>query len=84
MARQFNENQAAMARQGLDQQVAWAKAMIQKYNDSIRALNQRVASVLNEACGAGDQAEPETDGGGWLRLSGPTTSRRRSAQADNH
>ena len=32
-----------MARQDIDQQVAWAKAMIQKYNESIRALNQRIA-----------------------------------------
>ena len=38
MARQFNENQAATARQALDQQVELAKQMINKYNDSIRAL----------------------------------------------
>ena len=37
MARQFNENQAATASQALDQQVALAKQMIGKYNDSIRA-----------------------------------------------
>ena len=52
MARQFNENQAAIAKQGLNEQVAWAKATIKKYNDSIQSLNQRVASVLNEASGA--------------------------------
>ena len=65
MARQFNENQAAMARQALNEQVEWARAMIQKYNDSIRALNQRVASVLNEACSAGVRPESE-DGRRWL------------------
>jgi hypothetical protein len=66
-ARQFNENQAAMARQALDEQVELAKQMIEKYNDSIRALNQRVARVLNEACGAGIRSDPE-DGRRWLAL----------------
>ena len=42
-ARQFNENQSAMARDGLDRQVEMAKQMIEKYNDAIRALNSRVA-----------------------------------------
>ena len=41
-ARQFNENQSAMARDGLDRQVEMAKQMIEKYNDAIRALNARV------------------------------------------
>ena len=67
MARQFNENQAAMASQALDQQVELAKQMIEKYNDSIRALNQRVARVLNEAGGAGIRPEPE-DGRRWLAM----------------
>ena len=66
-ARQFNEDQAAMARQGLDQQVAMAKQMIEKYNDSIRALNRRVARVLNEASGAGIGPDPE-DGRRWLAM----------------
>jgi hypothetical protein len=65
MARQFNENQATMAKQALDQQVNLAKQMIKKYNDSIRALNERVAKVLNEACGARIRPEPE-DGKRWL------------------
>ena len=65
MARQFNQNQAAIAQQGLDAQVAWAKAMIQKYNDAIQSLNHRVASVLNEASGAGIAPQPE-DGRRWL------------------
>jgi hypothetical protein len=65
MARQFNENQATMARQALDQQVALAKQMLQKYNDSIRALNQRVARVLNKACGARIRPQPE-DAKRWL------------------
>jgi hypothetical protein len=65
LIRQFNENQAAMARQALDQQVEMAKQMIEKYNDSIRALNERVARVLNAACGAGIQSDPE-DGRRWL------------------
>jgi hypothetical protein len=65
MARRFNENQAAMAREALDQQVDLAKTMIQKYNDSIRDLNRRVASVLNEACGAAIRPEPE-DARRWL------------------
>jgi len=67
MARQFNENQAAMARDALNQQIELAKQMIEKYNDSIRALNERVARVLNEACGAGIRPEPE-DGRRWLAL----------------
>jgi hypothetical protein len=65
MARRYNENQATMAQQAMNEQVAWAKAMIQKYNDSIQALNQRVAKVLNEACGAGVTPQPE-DGRRWL------------------
>jgi hypothetical protein len=67
MARQFNENQAATARQALDQQVELAKQMINKYNDSIRALNERVARVLNEATNARIKAEPES-GRRWLAL----------------
>ena len=54
-----------MARETLDRQVERAKQMIEKYNDSIRALNERVAGVLNEACGAGMRSEPE-DGRRWL------------------
>jgi hypothetical protein len=77
--RQFNENQAAMARQVLDQQAEVAKQMIEKYNDSIRALNDRVARVLNEASGAGIRPDPE-DGRRWLALAvrseyPPTTDR---------
>jgi hypothetical protein len=67
MARQFNENQAATARKALDQQVELAKQMIKKYNDSIRALNDRVARVLNEACNARINAAPES-GRRWLAL----------------
>jgi hypothetical protein len=48
-----------MARQALDQQVELAKRMIGKYNDSIKALNDRVARDLNDACGAGIRPEPE-------------------------
>jgi hypothetical protein len=65
MARRFNENQAAMAREALDQQVELAQAMMQKYNDSIRDLIRRVASVLNEACSARIQPDPES-GRRWL------------------
>jgi hypothetical protein len=65
MARRFNENQAAMAREALDEQVDLAKAMIQKYNDSIRDLNRRVANVLSEACGARVMPDPES-GRRWL------------------
>jgi hypothetical protein len=65
MARQFNQNQATMAKQALDQQVSLAKQMIQKFNDSIQALNQRVATVLNETCDARIRPDPE-DGKRWL------------------
>jgi hypothetical protein len=65
MARRFNENEAALARQGLDQQVSMARAMIEKFNDSIKALNKRVAHVLNEASSARIRPEPE-DGRRWL------------------
>jgi hypothetical protein len=65
MARQYNENQATMARQGLNQQVELAKQMIAKYNDSIRALNARVARVLNEAANARIRPDPD-DGKRWL------------------
>jgi hypothetical protein len=65
--RQFNENQATMARQALDQQVELAKQMIEQVNDSIRALNDRVARVLNEASGAGIRPDPE-DARRWLAL----------------
>jgi hypothetical protein len=67
LARQFNENQAAKAKQALDQQVEMAKHMIEKYNGSIRALNERVAHVLNEACNAAIRPEPE-DGRRWLAM----------------
>jgi hypothetical protein len=67
MVRQFNENEAATARQALDLQVERAKGMIEKYNDSIRALNDRIAHVLNEACRAGIRPEPE-EGRRWLAL----------------
>jgi len=65
MARQFNANQAATASAALNQQLSLGKQMIEKYNDSIRALNDRVARVLNEAAGAGIRPEPE-DGRRWL------------------
>jgi hypothetical protein len=65
LIRQFNENQAAMSRQALDEQVAMAWQMIEKYNQSIRALNDRVARVLTEACGAHLRLDPE-DGRRWL------------------
>ena len=67
MARQFNANQATMASQALDQQVELAKQYIAKYNDSIRALNERAARVLNESCDAGIRPDPE-DGRRWLAL----------------
>ena len=67
MARQFNENQAAMAREALEHQVEMAKKMINKYNDSIRTLNERVARVLNETCDAHIRPEPE-DGRRWLAV----------------
>ena len=44
-----------------------AKHMIEKYNGSIRALNERVAHVLNEACDAAIRPEPE-DGRHWLAM----------------
>ncbi|MGO9913591.1 MAG: hypothetical protein ACLQIB_02590 [Isosphaeraceae bacterium] len=67
MARQFNGNQATVAKQAVDQQVELAKQTIARYNESINALNERVARVLNEACGAGIRPEPE-DGRRWLAL----------------
>jgi len=67
MARQFNENQARVAKQAVDQQIELAKQMIAKYNDSIQSLNDRVASVLNDACGAGIRPDP-ADGRRWLAL----------------
>jgi hypothetical protein len=67
MARQFNANQAATASAALNQQLNLAKQMIAKYNASIRALNDRVARVLNEAAGAAIRPEPE-DGRRWLAL----------------
>ena len=86
-ARQFNENQSAMARDGLDRQVEMAKQMIEKYNDAIRALNARVARVLNEAGGAGIRPEPEA-GRRWLAMAlgteytpAPTAPNRRSPRS---
>jgi len=38
-----------------------------EYNDSIRALNERVARVLNDACNAGIKPDPEA-GRRWLAL----------------
>jgi hypothetical protein len=65
MARRFNENQAAMANQSLTEQIGLAKAMIERWNDSINALNERVVRVLNEACRARIRPDPE-DGRRWL------------------
>jgi hypothetical protein len=65
IARQFNAHQAAMASEALDQQVKLARQMIARYNDSIRALNTRVADVLREACNARIRPEP-ADGQRWL------------------
>ncbi len=67
MARQFNENQTGMEKRALDPRVELAKQMIANYNDSIRALNERVAGVLNEACGAGIRPDPD-DARRWLAL----------------
>ncbi len=65
LARQFNANQSATANAALNQQLNLAKQMIAKFNDSIRALNDRVARVLNEAAGAGIAPDPEA-GQRWL------------------
>jgi len=67
LARQLHGNQAAMATQAVDPRVELAKQMIAKYNDLIKALNERVAAVLHEACGAGIKPDPE-DGRRWLAL----------------
>src|SRR5262249_6892599 len=77
MARQFNETQAALSRQAQEQQIELAKARIEEFNSSIRALNERVARVLNEACGAGirpDRPDPEA-GKRWLARALGTTYR---------
>ena len=61
----FSPDDLALARQGLDQQVAMARAIIEKHNTAIKDLNRRVATVLNRACGARIQPQPE-DGRRWL------------------
>ena len=78
-ARQFNEDQAAMARLGLDQQVAMAKQMIEKYNDSIRALNQRVARGSTRRPAHALDRIPRTGGDGWRWPWGRCISRRPTA-----
>ena len=65
MARRFNENQATMAKEAMDEQIGLAKAMIERCNISIEALNQRVANVLNEACAARIRPDPK-DARRWL------------------
>src|SRR5262249_12017190 len=55
LARKFNQDQAALARAGLDQQLRMAKQAIDALNASIDARNERVAAILNSACGAGIQ-----------------------------
>lgn len=65
MARRFNENQASMAKEAMNEQIGLAKAMIERCNSSIEALNQRVANVLNEACAARIRPDP-VDARRWL------------------
>jgi hypothetical protein len=42
-----------------DQQVEMARGVIKELNESIVALNERVASVLNGVCNARIRSEPE-------------------------
>jgi hypothetical protein len=63
MARQFNQEQAQMARVLSDRQVESDLAAVAALNQQIQELNQRVAQVLNRTCGVHFGPEPES----WRR-----------------
>jgi hypothetical protein len=63
MARQFNQEQAQMAKESSDRQVESDLAAVAALNQSIEDLNQRVAQVLSSTCGAHFGPDPES----WRR-----------------
>ncbi len=63
MARQFNQQQAQIAKALSDQQVESDLAAVATLNQQINELNGRVAQVLNSTCGAHFGPDPES----WRR-----------------
>jgi hypothetical protein len=62
-ARQYNDEQARMARALTDQQIESDKAAVEALNQSIADLNRRVIQVLSQTCGVSRGPDPEA----WRR-----------------
>jgi hypothetical protein len=62
-ARQYNEEQARMARALTDQQIESDKAAVETVNQSIADLNRRVIQVLSQTTGGSRGPDPEA----WRR-----------------